>query len=119
MAQDVVELLGHDDGESDFRLRGAAHRALIDQIIEEDDSLMARYLEDGADPSPQELHAPFEKALRAGHLIPSCSCRPAPAPACRNCSTRWPNWHPTRPKATRRRSTGVSQARSRRPLRPA
>jgi elongation factor G len=68
--QDVVELLGHADGESDFASVAAAHRALIDQIIEEDDSLMARYLEDGVDPSPQELHAPFEAALRAGHLIP-------------------------------------------------
>jgi len=69
-AQEVVELLGHDDGASDFASVAAAHRALIDQLIEEDDDLMARYLEDGADPSPQELHAPFEKALRAGHLIP-------------------------------------------------
>ena len=68
--EDVVELLGHDEGESDFESVSAAHRALIDQIIEEDDSLMARYLEDGADPSPEELHAPFEKALRAGHLVP-------------------------------------------------
>ena len=68
--QDVVELLGHDSGESDFASVAAAHRALIDQIIEEDDSLMARYLEDGADPSLDELHAPFERALRAGHLIP-------------------------------------------------
>lgn len=68
--QEVVELLGHDDGESDFASVAAAHRALIDQLVEEDDDLMARYLEDGTDPSPQELHAPFEKALRAGHLIP-------------------------------------------------
>jgi len=68
--QEVVELLGHDSGESDFASVAAAHRALIDQIIEEDDSLMARYLEDGADPSPQDLHAPFERALRSGHLIP-------------------------------------------------
>jgi translation elongation factor EF-G len=68
--QDVVELLGHDDGDSDFASVAAAHRALIDQLVEEDDELMARYLEDGTDPSPQELHAPFEKALRAGHLIP-------------------------------------------------
>ena len=67
---EVVELLGHDDGESDFASVAAAHRDLIDQIIEEDDSLMARYREDGADPSPDELHAPFEKALRAGHLVP-------------------------------------------------
>ncbi len=69
-AQDVVELLGHADGDSDFANVAAAHRALIDQLVEEDDTLMARYLEDGADPSPQELHAPFEAALRAGHLIP-------------------------------------------------
>lgn len=68
--QDVVELLGHADGESDFASVAAAHQALIDQIVEEDETLMARYLEDGADPSPQELHAPFEAALRAGHLIP-------------------------------------------------
>ena len=68
--KDVVELLGHDSGESDFASVSAAHRSLLDQIIEEDDSLMARYLENGADPSPEELHAPFERALRAGHLIP-------------------------------------------------
>ncbi|MES2949020.1 MAG: elongation factor G [Pseudomonadota bacterium] len=68
--QDVVELLGHAEGDSDFASVAGAHRSLIDQIIEEDDSLMARYLEDGADPSPQELHAPFEAALRAGHLVP-------------------------------------------------
>lgn len=68
--KEVVELLGHDNGESDFASVAAAHRNLIDQIIEEDDSLMARYLESGTDPSPQELHAPFERALRSGHLIP-------------------------------------------------
>jgi elongation factor G len=68
--KDVVELLGHDSGESDFASVAAAHRSLIDQIVEEDDGLMARYLEDGADPSAQDLHAPFEKALRSGHLIP-------------------------------------------------
>ncbi len=66
----VVELLGHDSGESDFASVAAAHRALIDQIVEEDDTLMARYLEDGADPALAELHAPFEKALRSGHLVP-------------------------------------------------
>ncbi len=68
--QEVVELLGHDQGESDFASVAAAHRALIDQIVEEDESLLARYLDDGIDPKPDELHAPFERALRAGHLIP-------------------------------------------------
>jgi elongation factor G len=69
-AREVVELLGHDQGESDFASVSAAHRALIDQIVEEDESVLARYLEDGADPAPDELHALFEKALRDGHLIP-------------------------------------------------
>lgn len=69
-AHDVVEVLEHDSGETDFDSAAAAHRALIDQIVEEDEDLLARYLEDGADPVPGELHAPFEKALREGHLIP-------------------------------------------------
>ncbi|WP_301102161.1 elongation factor G [Propionivibrio sp.] len=68
--QEVVELLGHDQGESDFESIAVAHRALIDQIVEEDEDLLARYLDEGADPSLDELHAPFIKALRAGHLIP-------------------------------------------------
>ena len=68
--QDVVELLGHDSGESDFESIATAHRALIDQIVEEDEELLARYLDEGSDPSLEELHEPFERALRAGHLIP-------------------------------------------------
>ena len=67
---DVVQLLEHDSGESDFDSVAAAHRALVDQIVEEDESLLARYLEDGVDPSLDELHAPFEKAMRSGHLVP-------------------------------------------------
>jgi elongation factor G len=67
---DVVEVLEKDSGDADFDSVAAAHRALIDQIVEEDEDLMARYLEDGKDPSAAELHAPFEKALRAGHLVP-------------------------------------------------
>ena len=69
-AADVVEVLEHDAGDADFESVAAAHRALIDQIVEEDENLLARYLEDGADPSVADLHAPFEKALREGHLIP-------------------------------------------------
>jgi elongation factor G len=68
--QDVVDVLGHDDGESDFESVSAVHRALIDQVVEEDEDLLAKYLDDGADPNIEDLHAPFEKALRTGHLIP-------------------------------------------------
>ena len=38
--RDVVELLGHDDGDSDFESVALAHRALIDQIVEEDEDLL-------------------------------------------------------------------------------
>jgi elongation factor G len=69
-AADVVEVLGRDAGDADFESVAAAHRALIDQIVEEDEDLLARYLEEGTDPSLADLHAPFEKALREGHLIP-------------------------------------------------
>lgn len=69
-AADVVEVLEHDSGDADFESVAEAHRALIDQIIEEDENLLAQYLEDGADPNTASLHAPFEKALREGHLIP-------------------------------------------------
>ena len=68
--QDVIEVLEHTSGDSDFESVTEAHRALIDQIVEEDEDLLAQYLEDGADPAPDALHAPFEKALREGHLIP-------------------------------------------------
>ena len=69
-AAEVVEVLEHAAGDADFASVAAAHRALIDQIVEEDENLLAQYLEDGADPSLADLHAPFEKALRAGHLVP-------------------------------------------------
>lgn len=68
--QDVVEVLEHDAGDADFDSVAHAHRELIDQLVEEDESLLARYLEEGKDPDAKELHAPFEKALREGHLIP-------------------------------------------------
>jgi len=69
-AAEVVEVLEHDSGEADFESVAAAHRALIDQVVEEDEDLLAQYLEDGADPTPVALHGAFEKALREGHLIP-------------------------------------------------
>ena len=69
-SQEVVEVLEHDAGDADFDSIAHAHRELIDQLVEEDESLLARYLEEGTDPTAAELHAPFEKALRSGHLIP-------------------------------------------------
>lgn len=48
------------------------HNAIVDQVVEMDDDLMQLYLEQGEELSPQQLHDPFEKALREGHLIPIC-----------------------------------------------
>ncbi len=50
----------------------AAHEAMVDQVVEVDEELMALYLEQGQTLSPEQLHDPFEQALREGHLIPVC-----------------------------------------------
>lgn len=50
----------------------AAHDSIVDQVVELDEALMARYLEQGESLSPEQLHAPFEQALREAHLIPVC-----------------------------------------------
>ena len=49
-----------------------AHTKLIDQVVEVDEDLMEIYLEQGDELDPKQLHDPFEKALREGHLIPVC-----------------------------------------------
>jgi len=67
----VVDCFFNPSGESDFSSVEEAHSALVDQVVEVDEALMAKYLEKG-EVSPEELHAPFEKALREGHLIPVC-----------------------------------------------
>ncbi len=67
----VVDCFFNPAGESDFSSVEQAHRALIDQVVEVDEELMALYLEQG-DIDPEQLHAPFEKALREGHLVPIC-----------------------------------------------
>jgi elongation factor G len=63
---------GADAGEADFSSVPAAHTQIVDQVVELDETLMALYLEQGAELSPEQLHDPFEQALREGHLIPVC-----------------------------------------------
>jgi len=57
---------------TDFSSVPAAHTQIVDQVVELDEDLMALYLEQGAELSPEQLHDPFERALREGHLIPVC-----------------------------------------------
>jgi len=68
----VVDCFFNPDGEADFSSVAEAHQALIDQVIEVDEELMAKYLEQGEAIEAEQLHAPFEAALREGHLIPVC-----------------------------------------------
>ncbi|MDQ6619054.1 MAG: elongation factor G [Pseudomonadota bacterium] len=67
----VVDCFFTPAGDADFSTVEAAHRALVDQVVEVDEALMSLYLEQG-EIEPQQLHAPFEKALREGHLVPVC-----------------------------------------------
>jgi len=67
----VVDCFFNPSGDADFSSVSEAHRALVDQVVEVDEDLMSLYLEQG-EVAPGELHAPFEKALREGHLVPVC-----------------------------------------------
>jgi len=68
----VVDCFFNPSGEADFSSVAEAHQALVDQVVEVDEALMAQYLEQGEEIEPGQLHAPFEKALREGHLVPVC-----------------------------------------------
>lgn len=67
----VVDCFFNPSGDADFSSVEDAHRALVDQVVEVDEELMSLYLEKG-EVAPGELHAPFEQALRDGHLVPVC-----------------------------------------------
>jgi elongation factor G len=67
----VVDCFYNREGHSDFGAVDAAHRALVEQVVEVDAAFVERYLNDG-DVDASELHAPLEQALREGHLIPVC-----------------------------------------------
>ncbi|MFO1407704.1 MAG: elongation factor G [Steroidobacteraceae bacterium] len=59
---------------ADFSSVEEAHTRIIDQVVEVDEQLMATYLEQGEELSPEQLHDPFEQALREDHLVPICFC---------------------------------------------
>ena len=67
----VVDCFFNAEGDSDLGSVDEAHTAILDQVVEVDDKLMELYLEQGT-VSADQLHEPFEKALREGHLVPIC-----------------------------------------------
>ena len=69
----VVDCFFQPDGaETAFSTVETAHTQIIDQVVEVDEELMELYLEQGEDLEAEQLHEPFETALREGHLIPVC-----------------------------------------------
>ena len=67
----VVDCFFNRSGHSDFGSVEAAHRALVEQVVEVDTELVDRYLNEG-DVDAAELHVALEQSLREGHLIPVC-----------------------------------------------
>jgi elongation factor G len=71
----VVDCFFQPHGKAtDFSSVEAAHTEIIDQVVEVDEKLMALYLEQGEELDPEQLHDPFEQALREGHLVPVLFC---------------------------------------------
>ena len=69
----VVDCFFQPEGaETAFSDVATAHTQIVDQVVEVDDELMELYLEQGEELEPEQLHDPFEKALRSGHLVPVC-----------------------------------------------
>jgi len=69
----IVDCFFKPEGEETlFSSIADAHSTIIDQVVEVDEALMEIYLEQGQELEPEQLHEPFEKSLREGHLIPIC-----------------------------------------------
>jgi elongation factor G len=62
----VVDCFFNPGGNADFLSVEAAHNALVDQVVEIDPALMELYLEQSEAIWPEQLHEPFERALREG-----------------------------------------------------
>ncbi len=69
----VVDCFFSHEGASDIGPVADAHQRIIDQVVEINERLMGRYLEDGEEKlSSADLHDAFEQCLREGHLVPIC-----------------------------------------------
>lgn len=73
----VVKVFDEEgQGPTLFSSEEAAHRRIVEQIVEMQDDLMTQYLEEGDDHNldRKRVHDAFEAALRDGHLVPVCFC---------------------------------------------
>ena len=69
----VVDCFTKPSGVADFGTVEQAHQRIIDQVVEINEEVMGKYLEEGESGlSGQQLHDAFEQCLREGHLVPIC-----------------------------------------------
>jgi elongation factor G len=69
----VVDCFFNPTGTADIFDVAEAHQQIIDQVVEINEEVMGKYLEEGEEGlSGQQLHDAFEQCLREGHLVPIC-----------------------------------------------
>ncbi|HEY9399958.1 MAG TPA: elongation factor G [Luteimonas sp.] len=69
----VIDCFGQSAGVSSFGPVADWHQKIIDQVVEINEKMMDRYLDQGeASLAGEELHDAFEQCLREGHLVPVC-----------------------------------------------
>lgn len=75
---DVVDVFDHLDapGGKATELDSVrhAHTAIVEQIVEMDEELTGEYFDKGDAIELEKVRRAFEKAMRAGHLVPVCFC---------------------------------------------
>ena len=65
----VIDVFSGHEGQSDIGSVPDAHRAVMDAIVEMDETIMERYL-GGDEPDEAALHGALEKAMISGHVVP-------------------------------------------------
>ncbi|HZX71194.1 MAG TPA: elongation factor G, partial [Rhodanobacter sp.] len=69
----VLDCFFQREGSTDFSSLAEAHQQILDQVVEVNEAVMGRYLDEGEDAlGPEQLHDAFEQCLREGHLVPIC-----------------------------------------------
>jgi elongation factor G len=69
----VADCFWQTTGDSNLGPVADWHQKIIDQVVEVNETVMDRYLDQGeASLRGQELHDAFEQCLREGHLVPVC-----------------------------------------------
>ncbi len=69
----VTDCFWQSTGNSNLGSVADWHQKIIDQVVEVNETVMDRYLDQGESGlKGQELHDAFEQCLREGHLVPVC-----------------------------------------------